>query len=1204
MLTHLRAHVRPSAAALWLLLFLTALPRPVSGASGLQAQTWTVTDGLPQNTVTALTQDRDGYLWVATRKGLARFDGLHFHSMGVIDDIDLSTLRLTSLIGDRDGGLWIGSYEYGLFYLRDHRLTRLGPDQGVPHGTIWDLRRDRTGRIWVATSEGPRYFDGTRWVALPIPDALSGSSNTVFVDSHSRVWIGTSTRGILRIDGTTVRSFGVDEGLPVARVFSIVEDQQGVLWVATPQGVVRYDAVNETFDPVPALAGVRSYQLLVDRHGMLWVATYGEGLLQYDGTRVTRLSAADGISSDFILSLLEDRDGSIWVGTVSGGMTRLVMVERELLDESAGLPKFPVTTVYQDQRDVFWVGTLGGGLVGIERGRLRRYTVADGLPSDNITSVSGGDGDSLWVGTSGAGAFRFEHGRVIERVDADRTGMPVRTVEFDQSVYFGGQGVLRRAPDGTLRRWTVQDGLGSNEVRALHAMDDHTLLIGTYGGGLSRLSPDGTLQTFGRKEGLTNPFVTSLHVDKTNTIWIGTYGGGLFRMRDGVLRNISEAQGLEDNVIFDIVEGPQQRLWLMTNEGLSVVSLADAQRVADGQIPTLPSTFVGRAQGITGIDGTDGNQPQSWLATDGRIWFATTHGVVIVDPATVGPPLTPAAVTLDRIEVNNVATQITPRSEPLRGRNLTIEFSTPELLGAARVRYQHRLVGYAESWSPAGMGRTASYTTLPPGTYRFEVRAQGSRGGPFGQPTVLTFRVAPRYYETGWFLALIGLLVTGLLVGVYRWRVQRMKHRERTLQQLVDTRTAALRHEMNERGRAEEERRALDDRMQQAQRLESLGVLAGGIAHDFNNLLVGVLGEAGLALMEVPAGSRARTHLQHIEQAALQASELTAQMLAYSGRSRFVQVPVNLSEIVRDTARLLSTLFGREVTLQLDIPPNLPAIDGDPSQLRQVVMNLLTNASDAIGEQAGVIRVAVGTRQINAGMALASATESDGPLTDGRYVWLTVEDDGEGMDPATAARIFEPFFSTKFTGRGLGLAAVQGIVRSHRGRINVESRPGVGTIFTLLLPAAPPAPVSSEPPAPAPVPSLAQFRPRGERRGAKVLIVDDERTVRDVARATLEAGGFDVLAVDSGEQAIEEFRQNPDAYAIVLLDVTLPGISGRGVFQEMRKLRAAVPILLTSGFAEEEAADLVAQPHTGFAAKPWRPQALISELERLLNGSA
>jgi signal transduction histidine kinase/ligand-binding sensor domain-containing protein/CheY-like chemotaxis protein len=1186
---------------------LLACTAQTLAASAFKADGWTVEQGLPQNTVTGVAQDRDGFLWVATRKGLARFDGLVFWTVGVVDGIDLSTLRLTGVATDDDGSVWIGTYGMGLLRLRDGHLRQYGPEQGVPDAIVWELTRDRLGRLWVATSGGARYLSGDAWQSLPLPSHIAQeSANTVFRDRRGHIWIGTSTLGALRVDGREIEMFGQAEGLPVARVFSFAEDGNGVIWAATPQGLARLDDKTRRFVAFEPLSGVGTHHLRIDHEGALWIATSGEGLWRYRGQTLERFAQREGVTSDFVLSVFEDREGSVWVGTVSGGLNRLSRVRRQLLDTRTGLPPFQVTTVYQDPRGTFWAGTLGGGLVQIDGEHIRRHTTANGLPSDRITSVAtAGDGAAhLWVGTDGAGAFRLRNGRLVEHLTPDVVGRTVRVIEHGgDRTYFGGQGLLVRDRQGAERRWTRAEGLGADEVRALYLDLRDRLWIGTYGGGLSRLDPDGTLTSWGLAEGLTNLFVTAIHVDASEAVWVGTHGGGLFRLAGGTLSNVSESQGLEDSVVFDIMEDHAERLWLMMNAGVRVLSLADAHAVADGRQETLPSTLVGASEGVRGIDGTDGNQPQSWLAADGRLWLASTAGLIIIDPADVGDADLPPTPLIDVVTVNARPVDLGSLDDSLAGRNIDIDFSAAQLRNAAHVRYQYRLVGFDEAWSTPRDARRASFTNLRPGTYRFEVRSQASGSGPFGRAATLSFTIAPHLFETPWFLGLVLVALAGAGVAVHRVRIVRMQRREAHLQQLVDTRTAALRHEMAERERADEERRVLDERMQQAHRLESLGVLAGGIAHDFNNLLVGVLGEAGLALTTLPHDSPTRLHLQRIEHAALRAGELTSQMLAFSGRSRFVSVPIDLAEIVRDTARLLSTVLGRQVALETDFPVTLPAILGDPSQIRQVVMNLLTNASDAIGDRPGRILVAAGVQVLDAAMARASEAEAEGPLAPGPYIWLTVEDDGVGMGPETLARIFEPFFTTKFTGRGLGLAAVQGIIRSHGGRIHVRSGRDAGTVFSILLPAS--THRSATRPADE-VHDIGQALPVRPVHDAAsvVLVVDDEPTVRQVAQVTLAMAGYRVETVGTGEEALDRFGAAPDAFRAVLLDLTLPGLSGRGVLRAIRGIRPHTPVLMTSGFAAEEVADLATEPATAFLAKPWRPKELTAALQRLVASAA
>jgi len=387
------------------------------------------------------------------------------------------------------------------------------------------------------------------------------------------------------------------------------------------------------------------------------------------------------------------------------------------------------------------------------------------------------------------------------------------------------------------------------------------------------------------------------------------------------------------------------------------------------------------------------------------------------------------------------------------------------------------------------------------------------------------------------------------------------------------------------------ERRRLEAKLQQTQRLESLGVLAGGIAHDFNNLLMSVLGNASLARRVLPEGSPAQTRLRDVETAAQRASELTNDLLAYSGSGHVASETLVLKDVVGELATLLQTVISKKATLVLD-HGDAAAIDADPGQLRQVIMNLITNASDALGDDSGTITLTTGTRQLD------DAFRTDAPASDalvpGRYAVLEVRDSGAGMDEETRGRVFDPFFSTKLTGRGLGMAAVLGIVRGHRGAIRIESTPGRGTVATVLLPL-------SERPLPdteAPVPGVPL-----QVRGA-VLVVDDDRMVRTLLDSVLREAGFEVITAADGESGLAQFAEHADRIQLVLLDMTMPRMGGREVVAAMRRRAPGARIVLMSGYTADSVERLTRMPGVRFLKKPFRMEALFDELRALMDDDA
>ncbi|MCK9518595.1 MAG: PAS domain S-box protein, partial [Dehalococcoidia bacterium] len=386
------------------------------------------------------------------------------------------------------------------------------------------------------------------------------------------------------------------------------------------------------------------------------------------------------------------------------------------------------------------------------------------------------------------------------------------------------------------------------------------------------------------------------------------------------------------------------------------------------------------------------------------------------------------------------------------------------------------------------------------------------------------------------------------------------------------------------------ERRRTEEALLQAQKLESLGVLAGGVAHDFNNLLVGIMGNAGLALLDLPEGSPAREAIHAIQTAGQRAADLARQMLAYSGKGRFVIEPVDLNALVHEMGQLLRVSIPKNATLRYALDAGLPPVDADATQLRQVVMNLVVNAADAIGERDGIITIA--TTLVEADRALLAESFLSPELEPGTYVSLEVRDTGVGMDGATRARIFDPFFSTKFTGRGLGLAAALGIVRGHKGAIRVNSQPAEGSVFTLLLPASA---------ASAPATTAEEAKPQDWSAKGTILVVDDERTVRTVLGRALQRLGLEVLEAEDGAAAVELFAANAARISCVLLDMTMPRMNGDEAFAEMQRLHPGTPVILMSGYNEQDTlAHFPDSRPAGFVQKPFEITALCATVREVI----
>ncbi len=407
-----------------------------------------------------------------------------------------------------------------------------------------------------------------------------------------------------------------------------------------------------------------------------------------------------------------------------------------------------------------------------------------------------------------------------------------------------------------------------------------------------------------------------------------------------------------------------------------------------------------------------------------------------------------------------------------------------------------------------------------------------------------------------------------------------------------DTRVVAVVRDVTEQRRADDERRRLEEWMRQTQKLESLGLMAGGIAHDFNNLLTPILGEASIALMDLPPDSSIRGRLEKIQKTAQRAATLTHQLLDYTGRGALSTETLDLSRLVGELGALFETAVARKAQLRLQLPTGLPAIAGDAAQISQVVMNLITNAAEAISAGGGRIDVSTGVGSLTRAELESMLLGEE--LPEGSYVHVEVTDSGAGMSPETRARIFDPFFTTKFTGRGLGLAAVLGIVRAHRGAIEIESTPGLGTRFRVLFPASPGAAIPA-------TPDASPARERAPDQGT-LLVVDDDPGVLEVACETLARAGFEVLRASDGETALACFRKHVDAIRVVLLDLHMPGASGDDTFDAMRQIRPDVKIVLVSGYSLDRSPDHALRPGlAGFLQKPFLPATLLDMVRALID---
>jgi ligand-binding sensor domain-containing protein/signal transduction histidine kinase len=735
-------------------------------------QAWVTENGLPQNTVQAIVQTRDGYLWVGTQEGLARFDGLSFTVFDKENTPVFKSNDIRFLYEDKQGRLWI-STSYGLVCRHDGQFTVFTENEGLPDNSIGPIVEDTSGNVWIGTGGGLTRFENGNFKTLTVEQGLSRNVvQTLCARANGTVLVGTSA-GVQSLGGDRFTSWTGLPNVPAANITSIAESKNGHLWFGTLDGL--YGVERDGATPVQlSLPNSRVSALRVDREGVLWIATAG-GAARFLNGNVETFTSTDGLSSNLVLSLFEDREGSIWIGTEAGGLNLLKSKKFTTFTTKDGLPSDLVKAIYQDTQGGIWIGSQGGGLTLFKDGKFRTWTTRDGLSSDVVLSLAGDTQGVIWIGTPD-GLNRFKDGKFQVYTFADGLSNDlVRSVLVDRNgvLWVGTRDGLNSFQNNEFRIYTTQDGLANNFIGAIYEDSKANLWVGTLGG-LNKIK-DGKFQTFTTKEGLSSNTVISLYEDASNDLWIGTNGGGLNRLRGD--RLVSFTNALTADVVYRILEDRQQNLWCSSNKGIFRVSKAELDKVANDANASVNPVFYGPADGTLTREASGGGHPAGWRTSDGRMWFATIKGLAVIDPEHIPLNTAPPPIAVEQLFVDNQSiplsqkVALSPSSSRLDFYYTALSFIAPE-----NVRFKYKLEGFDDNWIDGGARRVASYTNLRPGNYQFRVIAANNDGVWNETGAVVQFYLEPRFYQTYWFYALC-LVLLGLTAWLlYRMRVRRMAH--------------------------------------------------------------------------------------------------------------------------------------------------------------------------------------------------------------------------------------------------------------------------------------------------------------------------------------------------------------------------------------------------------------------------------------------
>jgi PAS domain S-box-containing protein len=730
-------------------------------------------DGLPDNFVFSIHQDRQGWLWFATSAGVSRYDGAEFKNFSMTDGLVNNAVR--EIYEDRQGRLWF-STTGGLSCRDGGKFKNYTRKEGLPHDSIEWVLEDKVGNLWIATRGGGlSYFDGRSFHNYGEADGLT--AKTIWAlrfDRQGRLWIGSS-EGLHSFDGKTFKNYSTRDGLPNAWVSSLLVDNHDKLWVGTRKGLGWFDGAR--FHPVDLRIGeVQGPSVMLqDRRGALWFGLYGQGLSKLENGKFSLYQQQNGLIHDVVTSLLEDREGNIWVGTQGGGVSKFAGERFVNFTSAQGLSRGLIHAVAQDSKGNYWFGSLSGGLCKFDGKQFTRLTMDQGLVNNLVEDIFIDSRDRVYVATD------------------------------------GGLSILEA---GRFRNYTTKDGLPNNILKALRMDHQGQLWIGTFEGGAVRF--DGKYFTrYSSDDGLLNDWISSLWEDRSRRIWFGT-DQGVTVLESGVFHSYSSKDGLGAGKVGAIAEDSKGAMWFGTDSGLSrfdgwgfkTYSTADGlpdQFIHFLQFDRAGRLWIGTSKGISQFDPSRGRfrnfntrdgllsnimmEGACLLDRDGKLWFGSGSGVTRCDPDYQDSASVPPLVHLEDVQVYDQSVPRARLNELRPGENqLTFTFVGLSFRDESRVRYRHFLEAFDHGWQAPTKLRFAKYTNLPPGRYRFRVQSSSDEEV-WSDDASADLRILPFFYQTPLFLSLVLVGGAGLISGVFKWRVLRIRRLNQELEANVRIRT-------------------------------------------------------------------------------------------------------------------------------------------------------------------------------------------------------------------------------------------------------------------------------------------------------------------------------------------------------------------------------------------------------------------------------
>jgi signal transduction histidine kinase/ligand-binding sensor domain-containing protein len=806
---HRQVYERLGLAALFFLLACVVSPR--LSLAQYRFDQWTANDGLPQNSVFGIVQTRDGYLWLATVDGLARFDGARFTIFNKSNSPGIINNRFVSLFEDGRGDLWAGTEESGLVRFSGGRFEHFGADAGIPRNVGWIVADADDGAIFTDTNQTIRFRDGkfspVEAQANFSPPARAARSSSVKIICRSSIseyklsecFIDGRWSKFSLADGLPKEKFlsvaqAIDsDGSPQEKFMSVAQEANGSVWLITADGRVaraengRVTGVYDERDGLPKyplsfMTGSRLGLVAKDADGSLWLVDLPS--MQKE-LLLKKVAVPPPLDREEILSTYRDGEDNLWFGMGRDGLFRARKQVVTAYSEADGISDKNVYPIYEDRAGTIWVGTTGG-LFKYANGTFAliestKNFLVHAIGEDAAGRILISEGGTLYVQENNQFA-PFERGKIpdvgyIYAIHADR----------ENTLWIGGGNGLWRFKDGVLTSFTTADGLAGTDVKVIIEARAGGLWIGTYDG-LSHYK-NGKFTSWREVDGLPSRTVRSLYEDAEGTLWIGSYDGGLGRFKDGKFTRYNTKTGLPNDGAFQILEDGSRHFWISSNRGIYSVAKDELNEFADGRRANVTAVVYGKSDGMLNAECNGGRSPAGIRARDGRLWFPTQDGVAVIDPQNIKTNSQPPPVVIETVKIDNRSVANETRESAVRDsrfaiqirpgqNNFEIEYTALSFINSANLRFKYKLEGLDHDWVEAGTRRTAYYSYVPPGDYTFSVIAANRDGVWNTEGKSLRITVLPPFYRTWWFLILLTLAAGGAVFAAFKSRVAQLERRQ------------------------------------------------------------------------------------------------------------------------------------------------------------------------------------------------------------------------------------------------------------------------------------------------------------------------------------------------------------------------------------------------------------------------------------------